>query len=44
MPYIYYAWDENENSKARTVTTCPSGLCFGNPEPNVFPFETQKVT
>ena len=42
-PYIYYAWDENENSKARTVTTCPSGLCFGNPEPNVFPFETQMV-
>jgi len=43
QPYIYYAWDESEQSKARTVTTCPSGLCFGNPEPNVFPFETQKV-
>jgi hypothetical protein len=43
LPYIYYAWDENENAKARTITTCPSGLCFGNPEPNVFPFETQKV-
>jgi hypothetical protein len=42
-PYIYYAWDENENSKSRTVVTCPSGLCFGNPEPNVFPFQTQKV-
>jgi len=42
-PYIYYAWDENELAKARTITTCPSGLCFGNPEPNVFPFETQKV-
>jgi hypothetical protein len=43
MPYLYYAWDENENAKSRTVTTCPSGLCFGNPEPNVFPFETQSV-
>jgi hypothetical protein len=43
LPYIYYAWDENELAKARTITTCPSGLCFGNPEPNVFPFETQKV-
>jgi hypothetical protein len=42
-PYIYYAWDEDEKSKARTTTQCPSGLCFGNPEPNVFPFETQKV-
>ncbi len=42
-PYIYYAWDEDEQAKARTVTTCPSGLCFGNPEPNVFPFETQSV-
>jgi hypothetical protein len=43
LPYIYYAWDEAEQAKARTITTCPSGLCFGNPEPNVFPFETQKV-
>jgi len=43
LPYIYYAWDENEQAKARTITQCPSGLCFGNPEPNVFPFETQKV-
>jgi hypothetical protein len=42
-PYIYYAWDESEQSKARTIISCPSGLCFGNPEPNVFPFETQKV-
>jgi hypothetical protein len=42
-PYIYYAWDENEQAKARTITTCPSGLCFGNPEPNVFPFQTQRV-
>jgi hypothetical protein len=42
-PYVYYAWDENENSKARTTTSCPSGLCFGSPEPNLFPFETQKV-
>jgi hypothetical protein len=43
LPYVYYAWDENELAKARTITTCPSGLCFGNPEPNVFPFETQQV-
>ncbi len=42
-PYIYYAWDEDEKAKSRTIITCPSGLCFGNPEPNVFPFETQKV-
>jgi hypothetical protein len=42
-PYIYYAWDESEQSKARTIISCPSGLCFGNPEPNVFPYETQKV-
>jgi hypothetical protein len=42
-PYIYYAFDENEVSNSRTQTTCPSGLCFGNPEPNVFPFETQMV-
>jgi hypothetical protein len=43
LPYIYYAWDENENAKARTLIQCPSGLCFGNPEPNVFPFQTQRV-
>lgn len=42
-PYVYYAWDENEQSKSRTTQACPSGLCFGNPEPNVFPFETQSV-
>jgi hypothetical protein len=42
-PYIYYAWDENEKGLSRTTTTCPSGLCFGNPEPNVFPLETQMV-
>ncbi|MGE5235281.1 MAG: hypothetical protein ACM3O7_02890 [Acidobacteriota bacterium] len=41
--YLYYAFDMNENSKARTINTCPSGLCFGNPEPNVLPFQTQKV-
>lgn len=43
LPYVYYSWDENEQSKSRTTQACPSGLCFGNPEPNVFPFETQKV-
>jgi hypothetical protein len=43
LPYLYYAWDENEQAKARTIITCPSGLCFGNPEPNVFPFQTQRV-
>jgi hypothetical protein len=42
-PYIYYAFDEDEHGKARTVKTCPSGLCFANPEPNVIPFETQRV-
>lgn len=36
-PYVYYAWDEDENSKSRTGG--PSG--FDNPEPNVIPFETQ---
>ena len=42
-PYIYYAWDENEKGITRTGTSCPSGqLCY-NWEPNVFPFETQKV-
>jgi hypothetical protein len=43
LPYLYYAWNEDELAKARTLVTCPSGLCFGNPEPNVFPFQTQKV-
>jgi len=38
-PYIYYAWDMNEKSKARGFG--PSG--FDTPEPNVIPFETQKV-
>ncbi len=37
--YVYFAWDENENSKTRGVG--PSG--FDTPEPNVIPFETQKV-
>jgi hypothetical protein len=40
LPYIYYAWDENENSKARGAGG-PSG--FLTAEPNVIPFETQKV-
>jgi hypothetical protein len=39
-PYIYFAWDENENSKARGGGG-PSG--FLTAEPNVIPFETQKV-
>ncbi|NWG01156.1 MAG: hypothetical protein HXY19_09460 [Thermoanaerobaculaceae bacterium] len=38
-PYVYYAWDMNENSKTRG--SGPSG--FETPEPNVIPFETQKV-
>lgn len=38
-PYVYYAWDENEKSKARSGG--PSG--FDRPEPNVIPFETQRV-
>jgi hypothetical protein len=36
-PYVYYAWDENENSKTRSGG--PSG--FATPEPNVLPFQTQ---
>ena len=39
-PYIYFAFDENENSKARGGGG-PSG--FLTAEPNVLPFETQKV-
>lgn len=38
-PYIYFAWNEDEESKSRG--TGPSG--FANPEPNVIPFETQAV-
>ena len=40
VPYIYYAFDENEKSKARGGGG-PSG--FSTAEPNVIPFETQKV-
>jgi hypothetical protein len=40
LPYVYYAWDENENSLARGGGG-PSG--FLTAEPNVIPFETQKV-
>jgi hypothetical protein len=40
LPYIYYAWDQNENCKARG-TGGPSG--FGTAEPNALPFQTQKV-
>ncbi len=40
LPYIYFAFDENENSKARGGGG-PSG--FNTAEPNVIPFETQKV-
>jgi hypothetical protein len=39
-PYIYYAFDENENSKARGGGG-PSG--FNTAEPNILPYETQKV-
>ena len=39
-PYVYYAFDENENSKARGGGG-PSG--FTTAEPNVIPYETQKV-
>lgn len=37
LPYVYFAWDEDEQSKARTEG--PSG--FDRPEPNVIPWETQ---
>lgn len=39
VPYVYYAFDENEVSKSRTGG--PSG--FGALEPNNLPLETQKV-
>jgi hypothetical protein len=39
LPYIYYAWDQNENSLARGGSI--SG--FGTAEPNAFPYQTQKV-
>jgi hypothetical protein len=39
QPYVYYAWDEDENFKCQGGTV--SG--FGSPEPNVFPYETQAV-
>ena len=42
-PYIYYAFDENENSKSSTTPNCPSGTFCLQPEPNVFPFQTQRV-
>jgi hypothetical protein len=40
LPYVYYAFDENENSKARGGGG-PSG--FNTAEPNILPYETQKV-
>jgi len=39
-PYVYYAFDENENSKARGGGG-PSG--FATAEPNILPYQTQKV-
>ncbi len=38
-PFVYFAWDENENAKSRTGG--PSG--FNTPEPNPLPLETQDV-
>lgn len=38
-PYIYFAWDDHEDTKSRGVG--PSG--FDVPEPDVIPFETQAV-
>jgi hypothetical protein len=43
LRYLYYAFDMDENSQGRTISTCPSGLCYGNAEPNVLPFQTQSV-
>jgi len=40
LPYIYYAWDQNENCKARGGGG-PSG--FGTAEPNALPYQSQKV-
>ena len=45
LPYIYYAFDENELGVTTTNNICPSpygSFCL-TPEPNVFPFQTQKV-
>jgi len=42
-PYIYYAFDDNEFSKSSSSQNCPSGTFCLTPEPNVFPFQTQKV-
>ena len=42
-PYIYYAFDQSENTLASTQPNCPSGTFCLQPEPNVFPFQTQKV-
>ena len=39
LPYIYFAWDEDENSLVQTGG--PSG--FGTTQPNVIPFETQEA-
>jgi hypothetical protein len=43
LPYVYYAFDDNENSKSSSSQNCPSGTFCLTPEPNVFPFQTQKV-
>jgi len=43
LPYIYYAFDDNENFKSSSSQNCPSGTFCLTPEPNVFPFQTQKV-
>jgi hypothetical protein len=41
-PYVYYAFDENENSQSRTYSGLPSPF-FGAAEPNTLPLETQSV-
>jgi hypothetical protein len=43
LPYVYYAFDDNENFKSSSSQNCPSGTFCLTPEPNVFPFQTQKV-
>ena len=45
LPYVYYAFDENEHFVTTQSSICPSpygSFCL-TPEPNVFPFQTQKV-
>lgn len=41
--YLYYAWDNDEQSKSRSQGGGPSGGRINDVDPNEFPYETQKV-